>query len=64
MTQETMLFDNKSFERKAHYNLSRTLAYDFVSKNIAPYAHVNDAAFHTPLIRIIHPPALTNTFIS
>ena len=59
-----MLFDNQSFEQDTHLILSRTLAYDFVSKNIAHTAHVNDAAFHTPLMRIIHPPALTNTFIS
>lgn len=44
MTKETMLFDNQSFEQDAHLILPRTLAYDFVSKNIAPSAHFNDAA--------------------
>lgn len=48
IAKETMLFDNQSFEQNAHLILSRTLTYDFVSKNKAPYAHLNDAVALTP----------------
>lgn len=59
-----MLFDKQPLEQNAHLFLSGTLAYDFVSKNIAPSAHVNDAATLSSVMNRIHIPVYSNTIIS